>query len=117
MPVPPPPNDGKRNCARKPPRNNRPWTPEKVRERIRISMIARRLELCALNKLKADAKNAADRPMDAIQLRAAAELLDRCLPRAQYVDVNVGGSITVVKRDPTHRDEGYKRRRHDESGD
>lgn len=98
--------------ARNPPKNGRPWTPEKVRERIRLAKIVNRLERAALNELPAKGRGP-NAPLTMLQLQAGVALLDRCLPRAQFVDVTHGGSITVIRRDPTRRDQGYKRRTHE----
>jgi hypothetical protein len=99
-------------AARKAPKNGRPWTPEKVRQRIRVGLLKSRLERQALGTLKADAKAAGNRPMDAIQLRAAMYLVDKVIPNAQAaIDVTLGGTIIVEERDPTARPNGYQRRR------
>jgi len=99
-------------AARKPPKNGRPWTPQKVRERIRIGLIASRLEKHALGQLKEDAKRAIDRPMSDNGIKAAIALFDRCIPRAQATqDVTHSGTIIVQERDPTQRPDGYQRRR------
>jgi len=97
--------------ARNPPKNGRPWTPEKVRERIRIGLIVGRLERQALGELDPRRKKGADSAMTNAQLTAAIALMDRCLPKAQApLDLNVAGSITVVRRDPTQRPADYQRK-------
>lgn len=95
------------------PKNGRPWTPEKVRERIKVGLIKSRLERQALGVLKPEAKAAGNRPFDAISLRAATYLLDKCLPNAQAaIDVTHSGSIIVEEIDPTQRDGTYSGRKH-----
>ncbi len=121
-------------AARKPPRNGRPWTPEKVRERIRISMIVSRLQRQALGQLEGfdlikrpvvtRGKQAKDRQgnpkfelivrskaMSRAELASSIALLDRCIPKAQApLDIALNGNITVIRRDPTQRPAGYHRK-------
>lgn len=120
--------------ARKQPPRGKPWTPEIVRQRIRVSMIVNRLEKQALGLLDGYqvykrpmirrgkwAKDRQGKPkyeqvvrfngMTPTQLVAATALLDRCLPKAQApLDVSLQGNISVVVRDPTARPEGYHRK-------
>jgi hypothetical protein len=120
--------------ARKPPKNGRPWTPEKVRERIRIGMIVHRLEQQALGKMRGhqiykvpliregqivkgeDGKPLKEtrirsKAMTPIEYHAAVALLSTLIPKAEAPkDINLRGNITVIRRDPTQRPEGYKRR-------
>jgi len=60
-------------AARKPPRNGRPWTPDRVRERIAASMIADRLNKQALGDLE----------MTDAQRDAAKYLLSLIVPKAE----------------------------------
>jgi hypothetical protein len=122
-------------AARTQPKNGRAWTPEKVRERIRIGSIVSRLEKQALGLLEGEQivkrpliidgqlqrdENGKPRTevylrsigMTGPQLTAAIKLLDRCLARAQApLDVALSGSIIVEEIDPTIRGENYQRRR------
>ena len=59
-------------AARKVPLH-RAWTPEKVRERIRVTLIAKRLQKHVLGKVE----------MTATQVRAAEILLRKCMPDMQ----------------------------------
>jgi hypothetical protein len=70
---------------RRPPRGQRPWTPEKVRERIQVSWMVRRLQLHFAGKLKV--------PLDATQIRAAEILLARALPTLAQTDLTVEGTL------------------------
>jgi hypothetical protein len=97
--------------ARNPPKNGRPWTPEKVRDRIRIGLIMSRLEKQALAELDPKAKKGADSAMTPAQMQAAIALMHKCLPNAEAPrDINLNGNITVIDRDPTQRPDGYERR-------
>jgi hypothetical protein len=112
------------------------WTPEKVRERIRIGLIVLRLENQALGNLEKeqivtrplirDGKLIYDEngkpatevrlrsiAMTAAQLTAALTLVDRCLPKPQApLEVALAGTIIVNVRDPTAENpHGTRRRR------
>jgi hypothetical protein len=74
--------------ARNPPKNGRPWTPERVRERIRVGLIARRLNDQALGTLEMS-----DGSRD-----AAKYLMSLVVPKAEAPrEVNVTGSITLTQ--------------------
>lgn len=112
-------------AARKAPKNGRAWTPEKVRERIRVGLLVSRIEKQALG-LNKDfevydyplikngrwlkdrkgnpryEKRVRPKGMTPLQLAAANALLDKCIPKAQDV-LEVNGNVTVVFRDPTQR--------------
>lgn len=129
-------------AARKKPPEGKAWTPEKVRQRIKVGLIANRLERHALGLLKprvetivaevhqkkgrkylyrADGapvlkfieyERLVDQAMTPSQIKAAEALLDRCIPKAQDpVDLNLGGNVTVVFRDPTNRPANLQRER------
>ena len=109
-------------AARKQPKNGRPWTPEKVRERIRLSMIVRRLDKQALDELQPQMRTVLNdqgekvrklvpTTMSRAAMIAAIALIDRCIPKAEAPkDINLNGSITVIERDPSDRPKGYQRR-------
>jgi hypothetical protein len=69
-------------AARKVPLH-RAWTPEKVRERIRVTLIAKKLQKHILGKY----------PMTSSQVRAAEILLRKCMPDMQSMAFT--GSLTV----------------------
>ncbi len=90
------------------PKRGRPvgsWTPEIVRDRIRIGMIVSRMEQHALGELKGAKR------MTETQITAGTKLLERCIPKAQApIDVAVSGTIIVEERDPTRRPADYHRK-------
>lgn len=59
------------------------WTPDKVRQRIQVSMLVQRLQKHVLGKVK----------MSATQVRAAEVLLARTLPTLTQTDLNVDGQL------------------------
>lgn len=66
----------------------RTWTPEIVRQRIRTSMLVRRLMDQATGKIE----------MTDNQLAAAKFLVERVVPRAEAKkDVNVSGTLTLAQ--------------------
>lgn len=68
---------------------NRTWTPEKVRQRIRTSMLVNRIEKHALDELETD--------MSATQLEAAKYLVDKLMPKAtEAVDHKHSGKVEVT---------------------
>jgi hypothetical protein len=85
--------------ARNPPKNGRPWTPERVRERIRIGLIADRLDKQALNELDADMTDA--------QLAAAKFLMERVVAKAEAPrQLNVNLSLSdLIKQSVDARDQ------------
>lgn len=68
-------------AARQEPKNGRPWTPEKVRQRIKVALLSKRLEDHALGKLD----------MTDSQRRATEVLLKKTLPDLQSVDTTIHG--------------------------
>lgn len=69
--------------ARKQPKNGRPWTPERVRERIRIGLITKRLEDHVFGEVE----------LSQTQVSSAGILLKKCLPDlAQTTVANPDGS-------------------------
>lgn len=122
-------------AARKPPKNGRPYVPEKVRERIRLGMLIYRMQAQALGELDnkwevcrrpvvKDGKVLLDeagkpaiefyrrsKAMTSLQFAAAQALVNKCLPNAEAPkDINLSGSVTVIDRDPSDRPKGYQRR-------
>ena len=78
-------------AARKVPLH-RAWTPEKVRQRIRTSLLINRLEKQALAEL-------GNEKMDALQQDAAKYLVSLLIPKAEaprQLDVNANVNFTVV---------------------
>lgn len=74
-------------AARLPPKNGRPWTPERVRERIRTGLLLRRLQDHALGSVE----------MTKSQVAAAEFLLSRIAPRAEAPrNLNVTGTLTLT---------------------
>jgi hypothetical protein len=72
------------------------WTPERVRERIRVGML--------LRKLHDHIENAKEHPFGITQLKAATFLLSRVVGNAtQPQDLNVMGNMQFVFRNPTDR--------------
>ena len=57
------------------------WTPQKVRDRIRTSLLVKRLENHALNKNE----------MTKSQVQAATALLKKTLPDLQSIDTTIRG--------------------------
>jgi hypothetical protein len=75
------------------------WTPERVRERIRVGML--------LRKLHDHIEMPEEHPFGITQLKAATFLLSRIVGNAtQPQSLNVNGNMTVVFRNPTERPEG-----------
>ena len=72
-------------AARQEPKNGRAWTPEKVRERIKVALLARRLQHHALGKLE----------MTESQRRATEILLKKTLPDLQSIEAHHSGDIGV----------------------
>lgn len=68
-------------AARKPPIGGRPWTPEKVRERIRTGLLVRRLTDHVVGKLA----------MEPSQVTAGLGLLRKSLPDLSTVDTTLHG--------------------------
>lgn len=59
------------------------WTPDKVRQRIQVSMLVQRLQKHVLGKVK----------MTSTQVRAAEVLLARTLPTLTQTELNVDGQL------------------------
>lgn len=68
-------------AARNPPLAGRPWTPEKVRQRMRTTMLVRRLTDHVLGKVA----------MDPSQVTAGLGLLRKTLPDLSTVDTTLHG--------------------------
>ena len=89
------------------------WTPDIVRERIRTSMLLRRLTDHVVDPAKT--------PMSKTQVQAATFLLSRVVGiKADPQDINVNGNLTCVFRDPTDRPvqmNGYHRKPELRDGD
>jgi|SRR5579862_1011764 len=89
-------------------RKKRLWTPEVVRERIRVGMLLRKLQDHVVDPKK--------HPFGITQLKAATFLLSRVVATpSEPQDLNINGNITAVFRDPTDRPaqtngNGYHRR-------
>lgn len=84
-------------------RKKRLWTPEIVRERIRTSMLLRRLQ----NHVDDPEKT----PMTVTQLKAATFLLSRVVGTPNDPqDLNLNGNVTVLFDDPTIRPASYERK-------
>jgi hypothetical protein len=64
---------------------NRTWTPEVVRQKIRTSMIAKRLQNHIFGKCS----------MSQTQVRAAEILLARTLPTLSQTDLNIEGELGI----------------------
>lgn len=79
---------------------DRTWTPQKVRERIRVSMLVQRLQKHVLGKVK----------MSTTQVRAAEVLLSRTLPTLTQTDLNVDGQLGTfdISDKPISADEWAK---------
>lgn len=73
------------------------WTPEKVRQRIRVSALIRRLKNHALNRVE----------MSATQVNAAKILLAKCIPDLRAIDIS--GSVDVKDADQLSTSELYRR--------
>lgn len=80
-------------AARNPPTADRAWTPDKVRARIKTSMILNALSNHVLKGTK----------MDKTQVTAAVALLKKTLPDLSNVDMQVsgagGGPIVISSTD------------------
>ncbi len=75
------------------------WTPEIVRERIRTSMLLKRLQ----NHVDDPEKT----PMTKTQVTAATFLLSRVVGQKNDTqDINMNGNVTVLMDDPTQRPAG-----------
>lgn len=68
-------------AARNAPQHGRPWTPEKVRQRIKVALLSKRLQDHALGKLE----------MTDSQRRATEILLKKTLPDLQSVEATLKG--------------------------
>ena len=66
-------------------RSARPWTPDKVRERIRASMITNALVKHVLGKNE----------MSATQVTAALGLLRKCVPDLSSIDMEIEGKLAT----------------------
>jgi hypothetical protein len=74
----------------------RTWTPEVVRQRIKTSMLLKRLQDHVNDPEKST--------MSITQLKAATFLLSRVVPApTEPQDLNVNGNMTYVFRNPTER--------------
>jgi hypothetical protein len=72
------------------------WTPEVVRQRIKTSMVLKRLQDHVLDP---EAKK-----MSVTQLKGAIFLLSRMVPTpTEAQDLNINGNLTYVFRNPTAR--------------
>jgi hypothetical protein len=65
------------------------WTPQKVRDRIRVSMLMKRLQDSALGRLKDKDGNIIELPDG--QRRAIEILLKKTLPDLQSIEATVAG--------------------------
>lgn len=79
-------------AARLAPTNGRAWTPDKVRQRIRVALLSKRLQDHALGKLE----------MTDSQRKATEILLKKTLPDLQSIDATLRGdekapiALTIV---------------------
>lgn len=74
-------------AARKPPREGRAWTPQKVRDRIRTGLLVHRLQRQALGKLE----------LTAAQQKATEILLKKTLPDLSRTEHS--GAMSFTKAD------------------
>ena len=65
--------------------SRRPWTPEKVRQRIQASLITHRLVKHVLGKVE----------MSATQVTAALGLLRKCVPDLSAIDMEIEGKLAT----------------------
>ena len=80
-------------------------------ERLRIGTIMGRLEKQALGELSSRRKQGMDSAMTLAQQDAAKFLVSLVIPKAEAPkQLDLGGNITVVMRDPRDRPPGYKRK-------
>lgn len=84
-------------AARKPPRNGRPWTPEKVRERIKLGMIADRL-----NKQALDEASMSDEARDAAKFLFSQLIAKAEAPRTLNVNLSLAD---LIKQSVNARDQ------------
>jgi hypothetical protein len=78
------------------------FTHEITKDRIRLGLLLGRIEQHGLGELK---------KMPPTQLAAAQYLVDKIIPKAVAPQqLQVSGNITVIRRDPTARPEGYQRK-------
>lgn len=88
------------------------WTPEIVRNRIKIGLIAARLENQALGEFDSRKRRGFDSPMTGAQLSAGLALLDKCIPKAvSPEETGKPTTINLIIRDPRIRPEGYQRKK------
>jgi hypothetical protein len=72
-------------AARLEPKNGRPWTPERVRERIRVGLLVKRLQRHALGKLE----------MTKTEIAAARILLGKSMPDLSSIDTTLRGDASA----------------------